>query len=455
MGIREARRHHTVREAERLKTEVATWAWEFDTKDVDASGGRGRHRTQLNAISSEVTSAADRICTIASADPVTRTVGEVFNDYNLHDQRLIWIRYAWNYFQEKLDQRNDDVIRNVLQAADEVSWSCFSTFFRSAGLTVPPAPIPYIEYDYVPSALRPGQAHVLSRKPGVDAGPLKTYFESLPVPLLRLPPAIVTAPWSLVLICHEVGHLVQEWVEPARAFYTTFADLVADTAAAAEAGTDRARWAVWSQEVFADLCLAITAGPWAVWSLAPWVVTADSAMQQPLDKYPPPALRLALLDRMSRTVHMPTSTDVFQALGVTPVDNPVVNAVAGIVDRSFIVNGRAAKFSELLKSAPDSMQKKGRVAEWASQLLGAGEVVPENDQTSARDAAVAASRAHFLAFSDDGQVEALAPKATALIRDCYAQGVRAGSTPPLPTTPLADALFALSEQELLEVAGPQ
>ena len=147
MDLREARRRQTLCEADRLMKDVEDW--------VSRRQGDGRYQTQLSAISAEVEAAATKVRGMAADDTVAnRTAGEVFSDYNLHDQRLICIRYAWSYFRDKLDQRDDGTLRPALEAADEVSWSCYHVFFGKAGLTVPAAPIPYIEYDYVPSALR-------------------------------------------------------------------------------------------------------------------------------------------------------------------------------------------------------------------------------------------------------------------------------------------------------------
>src|SRR5437773_1983797 len=107
MDLRGARRWQTLREVSQLAAEVDEWVQRRKDLDIDASGYRGRYDTQLASISSEVLNAAERIRLLCTNDVVeARTQGQVCKDYNLHDQRLVWIRYAWEYFRNKLDQRD-------------------------------------------------------------------------------------------------------------------------------------------------------------------------------------------------------------------------------------------------------------------------------------------------------------------------------------------------------------
>jgi hypothetical protein len=451
MSLNDERRRQTLDEVARLKAELEAWVTFWTQKDIEGAVYPGRYKTQLSLISSEVQGALERLRETASNDTVlAKTTGEVFKAYNLHDQRLIWIRYAWDYFRSKLDQRNDDRLRPILEAADEVTWTSYSALFRSAGLEVPAAPIPYIEYDYVPSALRTGQAHVLNRKPGAEAGPLKDYFQALPVPLLRLPPGVVSSPWSLTLICHEIGHLLQSHIEPELGFFSTFAEWVSTAVKDAGASDEeQAKWSAWSQEIFADFCMALVAGPWAVWALAPWVVTTDAAMKEPLDKYPPPVVRLYLLDKVAQRAGLPAATEVLSALAVESGASSAADAVAALIDRPLPTNKKNRTLAKLLVSSPEALGKNGRVGQWATQALGKGQRLPQNDKTSARDAAVAVTKAHYLAFKTGVAMETLKANADSLIRDCHDSAVRSVSELAAPATSLSDRLFELSIEELV------
>jgi hypothetical protein len=101
------------------------------------------------------------------------------------------------------------------------------------------------------------------------------------------------------------------------------------------------------------------------------------------------------------------------------------------------------------------MEKNGRIEQWAEQLLGKGEIIAETDKTSARDAAVAAVRAHFFALQTNADLETLKTKSESLIRDCHDSGVRAGTAPGVPAKSLSDSLFDLSEDELLASRLPK
>ena len=119
--------------------------------------------------------------------------------------------------------------------------------------------------------------------------------------------------------------LARQWLARSPAhravLVATFAGLVADKVkTAGGAAAEQQRWSAWSQEIFADLCLAAAAGPWAIWALAPWALTAASAMDKPLQNYPPPAVRLRLLELMSRALQHPSEPSVSSRLGLEAGD---------------------------------------------------------------------------------------------------------------------------------------
>lgn len=452
MELAEYRRWQTLREADRLAKDVDCWLTRRKN-DTDVSGHLGRYDTQLAVISREVLDAVARVRSLAegdSGDPRPRA--ELCTEYNLHDQRLVWVRRAWSYFREKLDQRDDETLKPVLEAADEVSWSTYSSFFGVVNRTTLPAPIPYIENDYVPSALRTGQRHVLMRQPGAAKGALEKYFASLPVPLLRLPPSVVTAPWSLALICHEIGHLLQEHVAPQFAFFTEFAELLSSIVEdAGGCSDDRARWSAWSQETFADLSLVSAAGPWAVWVIAPWVLAGEATMREPVENYPPPLTRLILLDAFSREAGLTASDNV---LGRLSIDREVVPApfavdVAKIAHRTFTINGVSKTLPNFFGAAPLAFADAGRVHQWSEALLSAVPPLPHNDGIAARDAAVAGVRAHFRALASGADLDTLATRVVALIRESYREGKRAGTGVVTPRESLHETLFGMSDDEIL------
>jgi len=435
-------------EIERLQAELEQWLEHRTASDTSNGLYAGRHLSQLGAVTTQVRDAAERLRAICEADAVSsRPIGQVFREYALHDQRLIWVRYAWSYFREKLDQRDDPNLQKTLEAADEVSWACHASFFGEARLERPAPPMPYIEYDYVPSALRTSHVHVLPRRPGVDAGPLKEYFAALPVALLRLPPAVVTAPWALLLIGHEIGHLIAQYFEPDYG-PAGFAELVVAQVTQAGADQDRQKkWRAWSQEVFADMCLAIVAGPWSVWAFAPWVMTDGAAMTEDLDRYPAPQTRLQLLEQMAVQAHHGDASAIFDRLAVGRVKDAEVDAVAQLVNRQFSIAGRKLTLAAALGGPTSRQAIPERIGRWAKQLAGGKLPAADVDRTSARDAVVAATRAHFEVADDSAKVSALRGNVEALVSSSREPGTRAGSTEP-DFGSLADALFNLPDEAL-------
>jgi hypothetical protein len=175
-------------------------------------------------------------------------------------------------------------------------------------------------------------------------------------------------------------------------------------------------------------------------------------MREPLEKYPSPLVRLYLLERFSQTAQLPSAQEIFTHLGVDLSKSPLADAVAQIAQQVLTINGTQRTLPECLKSSPAMMEQEGRVQQWSQQLLGTGEVIPQNDPTAARDAAVAVARAHFLATKKESDLDALRVRATSLVRACYAAGVRAGTRPTAPEKSLADSLFHLGDEELLASA---
>jgi hypothetical protein len=109
MDLGGVRRWQTLCEAKRLRDEVCEWVTHRKSLDINASRYRGRYDTQLEAISSKVLDAVERVRWLSTNYAIeARTPGQICTDYNLHDQRLVWMRYAWGCFRDKLDQRDDD-----------------------------------------------------------------------------------------------------------------------------------------------------------------------------------------------------------------------------------------------------------------------------------------------------------------------------------------------------------
>ena len=238
------------------------------------------------------------------------TASHAYADCRVIDLRLLWIRRVWEFFRDKYDQRNEARTGEMLVAADEVVWSCYSQPLDrlkafAPNLSPQPPPLPYLETRYSPEAF-PAELVPSSLKSEVDADFLRRHLHRLPISVVRLPPACVEAPWWLVYLGHEVGHHIA-----AQLFTPERRQAVLDAVGGDDG--ERARWERWAGEVFADVYSVLMMGPAAVWSMVELEMGSQAQMSTPRTAYPSPAVRLLLLPRPQRISAFRTRTSWIDA----------------------------------------------------------------------------------------------------------------------------------------------
>src|SRR5215469_340244 len=211
---KQSRRQQSITEISSLIRELADWYADATALDRHTdSSPRGQYRTQLDRINSEVRGAALLLSKSLSDISLDGDAASVYGEFGRADREILWLRRVWYYFRDKFQQRTDPRFGDLLRAADEVVWSCHRPFFQTpARMTLTPAPLPYVQADYSPSALRQDQRDALDRQDS-DFVVVTEAFNELPVPILALPITAVQNPWALVLIGHEAGHIVEPLVE--------------------------------------------------------------------------------------------------------------------------------------------------------------------------------------------------------------------------------------------------
>jgi hypothetical protein len=284
----------TEAEWRRLKRELD--AWRVRRMRADALG---QHRSQLDAAYTLV----DRVLAELRLAMSTMAAagGLAAEQARVHDRRLAWLRRLWDFFRERFDQRDDPALGAVLAGADEVVWSChrepFAALAAMAGAESGPPPLPYVEPSLTPEVFPHGLVPGALRR-DIDAPFLRRALEQLPFAVVRVPASCVTAPWWLVHLGHEVGHVVD-----ARLLgYTERAAMVQALALDAAATDD---WTQWSGETFADLYGALMHGQWALWALATAEAHDATAMVARRDSYPPPVVRLLVMAHACRMLDAP------------------------------------------------------------------------------------------------------------------------------------------------------
>ena len=279
----------TEAEWQRLMRDLARWR----TRRL-AADGLGQHRSQLEAACVLLERVLAELHTAMASAPATTMP----DTWRVHDRRLAWVQRVWEFFRERFDQRDDEALAPVLRGADEVVWSCHREPF--AALVTPgasvdePPPLPYLEPSLTPEVFPHGLVPGALRR-DIDAPFLRKALEQLPFPVVRVPASCATAPWWLVHLGHEVGHVVDARLLGYQARTALVAAVGLPTASTDE-------WTRWSGETFADAYAVLMHGPWALWALGTAEAHADEAMRQPRDDYPPPVVRLLVAAHACRTL---------------------------------------------------------------------------------------------------------------------------------------------------------
>jgi len=194
---------------------------------------------------------------------------------------------------ERFGQRRNAALSPTLRAADEVIWSCVQ---QARPLAAGPLPVPlaYLEPAFSASATPrvkpPAGLSVRDRQ-------LAEVLRVFPVPLLGLPTSVVSEPWWLAVVAHEVGHHVQYDLD-ATAVQRTGSELVQATGDPA--------WEDWRYEVFADAFAVAALGPVALHATAVLEWDTAVAMAAPRELYPPVIVRLAVMAAVARALGFPS-----------------------------------------------------------------------------------------------------------------------------------------------------
>jgi hypothetical protein len=417
--MKESRRIQAKIEIKRFLDTVEDWK---RRRTKDDSDYRGQHNSQIKAITEELNGAAKIIETeIGKLDLKSLSLGEVYAKCTQTERRSVWLWRVFEFFRSKFDQRYDDELKPVLQAADEVVWSCYKPFFQNSRIKIEPAPLPFIGEDYSPSALRKDRMPGSLYKNGKDFAPLKEYLDQLPVPILQLPPNIVTSHWALVLIGHEVGHFIQPLIS--EDYEDTFREVLAK--AVKEAGGDEVmqqRWREWSPEVFADWYSVLTMGQWALWTMAQFEFQAQAEMLERRRNYPSALARLYLLAQLVDAYVPNEGTLILQQHGILLDEKDITDelkiipAIAMAVCQSF--PRELGEPQKILDFRTNEYEAEGKVEKYADKLLANKR--PETDKrlNTARYIASGAAQAWSKAINDvNSDMETVSENVKACLTD--------------------------------------
>jgi hypothetical protein len=370
----------------------------------------------LGALKRELLATAEKLEDyLGNAGRGSPSTADVYGTCARVDTALSWLQRVFAFFREKIDQRTGPLER-PLHAADEVVWSAFRAFAPAKN---EPAPLVYIDAQYSPAAIRRDRSlgALVDRGSGFEF--LRDYLKTLPIPMLRLPVAVVESPWTLAVIGHEVGHFVQPLIE--EGYPDSFAARIVETARAAGASAEDANaWGESSGEIFADWYSIGVMGPWALWAMAQFELGSEELMRQrrAAAGYPSAVARLELMRQLADAlspVGMTFGSKVAETIGVslaanersTPAELQDRAVAAALAQRLAVtplgIHGSLAD-AVGYKSADHEepvAEGKGEVALWAGTLTGRFNRHPKRKLYEARYIAAASARAAAEATLDD------------------------------------------------------
>lgn len=271
-------------EFRRLRQEIA--AWQVATSSF-------RHATQIARLTEQFSVVAEDLD--ARCDPKHEAEKDD-GAFALHcaetDEMLAGFRQVFTFYRDRMAQRNDDLYKPILDGADEILWSCFRPMFGDRLDHTPP--LTFLDSTRATHWAWESIKPLLAELRAAALPPILS--QSTPVPFIGLPFWTTSAPWSLVLVAHEVGHHVFRDCALEEEVETVVRTAAAKRGLAPEAQTD---WALRSNEIFADLFSVAAMGVAAVETLMIIVRGPSAALVKGNRQYPPAAARLSMMTRFA------------------------------------------------------------------------------------------------------------------------------------------------------------
>ena len=373
-----------------LQGQIAAWADRRQRQDV-----LDQYRAHVSVLKDFLLAVLDDLAAELDGIDSGRPVGEVYTECRRADDRLGLVERLWVWFRAMFDQRDDPVFGPLLAAANEVVWSCYAGVFDRAaaisGREVPRGlvPLPYIEFRSAPVATPQDLAPWDLRPPRGDDF-VSQLADRIPLPLIGLPLTWVEAPWWLLLLSHEVGHRLQLDLVPEYGLVQEFREQVEATPGPFPAER-RARWGAWSQEIFADLCLLCTGGPWGIWTVVEQVLADERTMLTERGAFPQPVARLELLATAATELGVDGHAGLrgvdprrlaTDAGGAATVDVAVAPWIAAQAVSHRL--GGLGTFAELFAFDSSDFRPGGSVQWWARALRAPGSFIRKQSARSGR-----------------------------------------------------------------------
>jgi hypothetical protein len=272
---------------ESIRVDLGAWVG-------DAAEGRPlqKHNSQLRRIR-------------ATLEPFLTRVGadiegaDILAEWRRLERDVLDLHAVWGFFRERLAARYVPHLRPYLVAADEFAWACYQPAQEAAvrGGAVPAdavrePPLVALATAAAPYSLVRGDAFGAELDPGAVTATAVALARRLPVPVIGVPWFQLRHLPDLLVVAHEVGHVVFADFGLREQAGDALADaLVAAGAVQAEVSA----WSGWLEESFADVYGALCAGSAFADALRDFLVVDGSPLEAAGNAaYPPVAERIAL-----------------------------------------------------------------------------------------------------------------------------------------------------------------
>lgn len=223
------------------------------------------------------------------------------------ERDVLLLHNMWEFYRSRLSQRFVPWMKRFLDAADDYAWACLQPVITAAvaakhvtAASVREPPLTYLNGEWSPFASTRGTA-LMSEA----VSPSETERQAFIREVKSLPLSVLGLPWyqlshlpDVLILAHEIGHVVEDDL------YLTesLAKVLADTVAAESIPANRATaWQSWLGEAFADTFGAVAGGRGFACALADFVtldvkaIRAESLTFPNWGVYPTTALRLRVV----------------------------------------------------------------------------------------------------------------------------------------------------------------
>jgi hypothetical protein len=346
----------------------------------------GLHKTQFESVKNVLQIAIKELATHLDDIKVKQLdLEDVYDACRDFDEAIIWLQRLWSYLKDKFGQRQGmGAVSQLLKAADEVVWSCFHSVLSRSLNQHGPAPLSYIEPEYSPATIQTDKPLPPSLRLEADLEFLDQCLETLPIPVLRLPPTCISSPWWLIFVGHEVGHHVQYALDLIAHFRKglTAAALKSKNFSENEAAST---WGNWGEEIFADVFSIMIMGPSALRAMVELETGPAEKMVKRKPNYPSPVVRLALIKALADKLELKTEPELLGLdLAVIANADPVSAIDYAVVPEAIDFVLQPLPDGSLLKDLCDFrngvFEDDDKVSGWSVMLTSDNDIVVDKKE---------------------------------------------------------------------------